>query len=120
MDILRITKANCRNCYKCLRECPVKSISFKHDQAEILDSDCIYCGHCLSVCPQKAKHINSELPDVKDMIHRGERVYVSLAPSFIAAFPDQDFASMTSTLKKLGFLHAEETAIGADMVTREY
>jgi len=120
MDILRITKANCKNCYKCLRECPVKSISFKHDQAEILDSDCIYCGHCLSVCPQKAKHINSELPDVKDMIHRGERVYVSLAPSFIAAFPDQDFASMTSVLKKLGFLHAEETAIGADMVTREY
>jgi len=120
MDILQITKANCQNCYKCLRECPVKSISFKHDQAEILDSDCIYCGHCLSVCPQKAKHINSELPDVKDMIHRGERVYVSLAPSFIAAFPDQDFASMTSALKKLGFLHAEETAIGADMVTREY
>ena len=120
MDILRITKANCKNCYKCLRECPVKSISFKHDQAEILDTDCIYCGHCLSVCPQKAKHINSELPDVQEMIRRGERVYVSLAPSFAAAFPDQDLSSMTSALKKLGFLYVEETAIGADVVTREY
>lgn len=120
MDILRITKANCKNCYKCLRECPVKSIGFKNDQAEILDADCIYCGHCLSVCPQKAKHINSELPDVKDMILRGERVYVSLAPSFVAAFPDHDFPAMTAALKKLGFLHVEETAVGADAVTREY
>lgn len=120
MDILRITKANCKNCYKCLRECPVKSIGFKHDQAEILDADCIYCGHCLSVCPQKAKHINSELADVKDMIRRGERVYVSLAPSFIAAYPEHDFPAMSAALKKLGFLHVEETAIGADEVTREY
>ena len=120
MDILRITKANCKNCYKCLRECPVKSIGFKHDQAEILDADCIYCGHCLSVCPQKAKHINSQLPDVQDMIHRGERVYVSLAPSFTAAFPDHDLSAMSAALKKLGFLYVEETAIGADVVTREY
>jgi len=120
MDILRTNKANCKDCYKCLRECPVKSIGFKHDQAAILDTDCIYCGHCLSVCPQKAKHINSEIPDVKDMIQSGERVYVSLAPSFIAAFPDHDFPAMTSALKKLGFIHVEETAVGADAVTREY
>jgi len=120
MDIIRIDKANCKNCYKCLRECPVKSVGFRHDQAELLDADCIYCGHCLSVCPQKAKHINSSLPDVKDMIRRGEKVYVSLAPSYAAAFPDTDFSAMSAALKSLGFAHVEETAVGADAVTREY
>jgi len=34
------------------------------------------------------------------MIRRGECVYVSLAPSFTAAFPEHDFAAMTSALKK--------------------
>jgi len=120
MEIIRIDKANCKNCYKCLRECPVKSVGFRHDQAELIDADCIYCGHCLSVCPQKAKHVNSELPDVRDMIARGERVYVSLAPAFAAAFPGCSFASISAALKKLGFLHVEETALGADIVTREY
>ncbi len=120
MDIIRVNKAHCKNCYKCLRECPVKSVGFRHDQAEIIDGDCIYCGHCLSVCPQNAKHIVSELPQVKEMIEKGERVYVSLAPAFAAAYPGTGFPAVSAALKKLGFLHVEETAIGADIVTREY
>jgi iron only hydrogenase large subunit-like protein len=98
----------------------VKSVGFRHDQAEIIDGDCIYCGHCLSVCPQNAKHIVSELPQVKEMIEKGERVYVSLAPAFAAAYPGIGFPALSAALKKLGFLHVEETAIGADIVTREY
>ena len=28
-DVLRLKKSNCKNCYKCIRHCPVKSIRYK-------------------------------------------------------------------------------------------
>jgi iron only hydrogenase large subunit-like protein len=85
-----------------------------------MESECIYCGTCLLVCPQNAKYINSDLPKVKSAIQSGEKLYVSLAPSYIAAFQGARIATISAALKKLGFAHVEETAIGAAVVTREY
>ena len=55
MDVLRFKQANCKNCYKCVRFCPVKSIRVYQGHAQIISSDCILCGNCVSVCPQHAK-----------------------------------------------------------------
>ena len=110
---LQLKKSNCKNCYKCIRNCDVKSISFQNDQAQIIDDDCVLCGKCTLICPQNAKQIQSDVQKVQSMIDRGEKVYVSLAPSFVAGFPQQSFAGVIKSLRRLGFAGVEETAIAA-------
>ncbi len=119
-DFLTLKKSNCKNCYKCIRHCPVKSIRFSGNQAHIIKDDCILCGHCFVACPQNAKQIVDDTEKVKVMLQTGEPVVVSLAPSFIANYPGVGIDSMREALKKLGFADAEETAIGATIVKTEY
>ena len=117
---LTLKKSNCKNCYKCIRHCPVKSIRFSGNQAHIINNECILCGHCFVVCPQDAKQIVDETEKVKVMLQSGEPVVASIAPSFIANYPGVGIAAMRRALKKLGFYDAEETAIGATIVKTEY
>lgn len=117
---LRLKKSNCKNCYKCIRHCPVKSIRFSAGQAHIIDDECILCGHCFVVCPQDAKQIVDDTEKVKVLIGSGNPVVVSLAPSFIANYSGVGIEAMREALGQLGFHDVEETAIGATMVKREY
>lgn len=119
-DCLMLKKSNCKNCYKCIRFCPVKSIRFSGNQAYIIGNECILCGHCFVVCPQDAKQIVDETEKVRVLLQGGAPVYVSLAPSFIANYEGVGIGSMQTALKKLGFCDAEETAVGATIVKNEY
>ena len=116
MEFLRLKKANCRNCYKCIRHCPVQAIRFSGEQAHIVTNECILCGECFVVCPQDAKEIVSGVEVVKALIQTGKRVVVSLAPSFIANYPNIGIEGMRKALKQLGFAEVEETAIGATII----
>lgn len=119
-DYLTLKKSNCKNCYKCIRHCPVKSIRFSANQAHIIGNECILCGQCFVVCPQNAKEIASEVERAKVLIQSGAPVYVSLAPSFIANYENIGIEGMRKALQKLGFKDVEETAIGAKIVKTEY
>lgn len=119
-EFLKLKKSNCKNCYKCIRHCPVKSIKFSGNQAHIVGNECILCGQCFVVCPQNAKEIADETERVKVFINSGAPVIASVAPSFIANYDGVGFEELKSALKKLGFYDAEETAIGATIVKREY
>lgn len=119
MDCLTLKKSNCKNCYKCIRHCPVKAIRFSGNQAHIIGDECILCGHCFVVCPQNAKEIVNETEKVK-VLMQSNPVYVSLAPSFIANYEGVGINAMRDALKKLGFADAEETAMGATVVKNEY
>ncbi len=119
-NCLTLKKSNCKNCYKCIRHCPVKSIRFSGNQAHIIGNECILCGQCFVVCPQNAKEIVDETEKAKVLIQSGEPVYVSLAPSFVANYDGVGIEPMRAALQKLGFADVEETAIGATMVKTEY
>ncbi|MBR6562961.1 MAG: histidine kinase [Clostridia bacterium] len=119
-NCLTLKKSNCKNCYKCIRYCPVKAIRFSGNQAHIIGNECILCGHCFVVCPQNAKEIVNETEKVRVLLQSGDPVIVSLAPSFIANYEGVGIKSMREALKKLGFYDVEETAIGATMVKNEY
>ena len=119
-NCLTLKKSNCKNCYKCIRHCPVKSIRFSGNQAHIIGNECILCGQCFVVCPQNAKQIVDEIEKVKVLLQGGEPVIVSLAPSFVANYDNVGIESMREALKKLGFFDVEETAIGATIVKKEY
>ena len=119
-NCLTLKKSNCKNCYKCIRHCPVKAIRFSGNQAHIIGNECILCGQCFVVCPQDAKQIVDETEKVKVFLQSPEPVIVSLAPSFIANYSGVGINSMRDALQKLGFYDVEETAIGATIVKKEY
>ena len=119
-NCLTLKKSNCKNCYKCIRHCPVKSIRFSGNQAHIIGNECILCGHCFVVCPQNAKEIVDGTEKARVLLQSGDPVVVSLAPSFIANYEGVGIESMRRALKKLGFFDVEETAIGATIVKNEY
>ncbi len=119
-EYLDFKKARCRDCYKCLRECPVKAIDVKDHQAKIIQDRCILCGRCTYICPQNAKKVHSEQEEVKKILTEGGRVIATVAPSFVSSFLVQDFSVFRLALGKLGFTYAEETAVGANAVVKEY
>ncbi len=116
---LELKESNCKNCYKCIRACPVKSIRFSDNQAHIIENECILCGQCHVVCPNDAKKIRNDVQKAKAAIKAGKTVIASLAPSFAANY-GVGFAAAKNALKALGFSDVEETAIGATIVKKEY
>lgn len=120
MSILQFKKANCKNCYKCVRYCPVKSISVREHQAQIIEDECILCGNCTVICPQKAKQDIRSVPEAQKLLGLGTGVVASIAPSFAAYFGLQSLEPLRQALKALGFDDAFETAEGAYLVKTEY
>lgn len=119
-EYLEFKKVQCKDCYKCLRSCPVKAIKVTNHQAQVIQDRCILCGKCISVCPQNAKMVHSELSNVLQMLRSGQQVVASVAPSFVSSFSINDFSVFQIALAKLGFSFAEETAVGAQEVVRQY
>ena len=120
VNYLEFKDARCKDCYKCLRECPVKAIEVFNHHAQIIDNRCILCGKCTRVCPQNAKRVHSERIEVENLLKDGGKVIASVAPSFVSSFGLDDFSTIKTALIKLGFFDAEETAIGAKAVSEEY
>ena len=111
-------KNECHDCYKCVRECYVKSIQIKDGSASVLADRCIACGHCVTVCPSNAKRIRYDVDKVKGIFATCKKVVVSLAPSWISVF-DYTKQQMITVLKALGFSDVSETALGAQEVSIE-
>ena len=99
---LTLKKSNCKNCYKCIRHCPVKSIRFSGNQAHIIGNECILCGQCFVVCPQNAKEIVDETEKVKVLLQSGSPVIASLAPSFVANYDGAGYGATQVSLPRGG------------------
>lgn len=117
---LQTQKSNCKNCYKCIRHCPVKSLRMTDGQAHIIHDECILCGECYVICPQNAKKIRNDVDKAQELIHSGCEVFVSLAPSYAAKYPHSNLSDIERALKQLGFAGVFETAVGAEIVKKEY
>lgn len=119
LKYLDFKEAKCKNCYKCLKNCPVKAIKIEDNQAKVIEDRCILCGNCTLICPQNAKNVHSELEEVKALL-KNNKVIASVAPSFISNFELNNFETINEALKEVGFFFAEETARGAKLVTEKY
>lgn len=111
-------RAECRDCYKCVRECPVKAIKIEDAHAAVVESLCTLCGHCVNICPMNAKKIRNDLSRAQLLVQRKKKVYVSLAPSYRSEFAEHPDARIIAGLMRLGFAGVSETALGAEEVSR--
>lgn len=124
VPVVSTNPARCRDCYRCVRTCPVKAVRVASGQAEVVPELCIECASCVRACPQKAKVVRDGLAPVKAALAAGRTVVASVAPSVAAYFPvDGDpaagltsFGPLAQALGQLGFAASGETAIGAAMV----
>ena len=124
MTFIERTPAKCKDCYKCLRECPVKAIQVVREgqspemHVKIIEDRCILDGKCISVCPQNAKLPRSDVKAVKMMFSRGYKVAATVAPSSLDCFRWMILLKMPSILRRLGFSTVSETAYGAELVAK--
>src|SRR5450759_203784 len=91
-------KRECQDCYKCVRNCPVKAIKVEGGYASVVPELCIVCGHCVEVCPNGAKKVRDDLAAARQLLAQKKLVYVSLAPSFITDFPNVKPAQLILSL----------------------
>jgi len=110
-------EAECQDCYRCLRQCPVKAIQVENGRATVVPELCIACGQCVAACPSHAKQVRSDLFPVFKLLRSQRPAYVSLAPSWVTEFPDVSPEAMIAALRKLGFSGVSETALGAQEVS---
>lgn len=133
-----IDKSKCVNCGQCAKVCPysaimnhkrpcetackIKAISMGEEGEATIDNDsCIACGACVYQCPFGAIVDKSFILDVVDLIKKSEdnrayRLYAVVAPSIASQFTYAKLGQVISGIKKLGFFHVVEAALGADMV----
>lgn len=119
-SILRFKKANCKNCYKCVRNCPVKAIRVINHQAQIIEDQCILCEKCTLVCPQNAKEEWDMIPNIQDFLQKGGKLLASLHPAYLAEFGSGSLRVLTEALKKLGISRVFEASEGAFLMKTQY
>lgn len=108
--------AECQDCYKCVRGCPVKAIKVEDHRASIIPDLCIHCGHCVDICPVEAKRVRDDLHKLKINISLNKKIVISLAPAWRSEFSRLKKQQMISALKLLGITEVSETALGAEEV----
>ena len=108
---------NCRDCYRCVRHCPVKAIQIKDAHAEIIYDRCTFCGTCVNECPNSVKVIRNDTDRVRMAFLSNRKVIVSLAPSYVSEFIGYE-ENFVRALYRLGFHAVSETAIGAALVSQ--
>ena len=117
-QVVYTNEARCRDCYRCVRVCPIKAIRIDDGQAFVDPDRCISCGTCVRECPQDAKMFRHDLDKAEELVAQHAFVAVSLAPSFAGVFEPAQYARIPSALRALGFEYVAETAVGAYLVAQ--
>ncbi len=134
----QIDKSKCVECGLCAKVCPysaisnnrrpcenackAKAISMSQTKAAQIDNGkCVGCGACVYQCPFGAIMDKSFLLDVIDLIKNSDGnkaypLYAVVAPSISSQFTYAKLGQVISGIKRLGFFHVVEAALGADMV----
>jgi len=118
-QVIYTNKAVCRDCYRCVRVCPVKAIKMYKGQAFVVEERCISCGTCVRECPQGAKTFRNDLEKAIRLISQGGFTAVTIAPSFVSIFGEWERKRLPSAMRKLGFNYVAETSIGAYYVAKK-
>ena len=113
-------KENCRKCYACVRNCPVKAIRVHRNYAEVISSRCIGCGNCVKSCSQKAKVIADHVGQCKRLLAAEIPPIAILGCSHPAFFNETRSGQLVTGLRRIGFAEVHEGAAGVDLLRDSY
>ena len=120
MDPIITVKENCRKCYACVRNCPVKAIRVDQNYAEVISDRCIGCGNCVKICSQKAKVIADHIGECRKLLEGEKKPIAILGCSHPAFFNDVNTGQLVTGLRRLGFSEVHEGAAGIDLLRDSY
>lgn len=118
-QVIFTNEARCRDCYRCVRVCPIKAIKVENNQACVDATRCISCGTCVRECPQGAKMYRRDISKAQEILKNERVVAASLAPAFAGVFEEWEYQRIPAALRCLGFKYVAETAVGAYLVARD-
>ncbi len=132
-----VDKSKCIECGKCTQVCPYSAIILQHrpcmvsckvkaisidenKKAKIDNEKCISCGACVYKCPFGAITDKSLVLDIIDILKKSEnntkyKVYAVIAPAIVSQCRFGRVTQVVTAIKKLGFYHVVEAALGADI-----
>jgi iron only hydrogenase large subunit-like protein/uncharacterized Fe-S cluster-containing protein len=116
--VLKTNEANCRDCYACVRACPVKAIRVNTGHAEIVPDLCILDGACVEACPQGAKQIEEHLSRTEALLASGPTAF-TVAPSIAAGFALHP-GIVAAALRRLGAVAVGETSETSGWISRRH
>jgi len=119
MTLLTTTPSHCRDCYKCLRSCPLKAIRICKGAVQIEERRCIFDGRCINFCPQGAIQAVGEVNRVKKYLHAHERVIASLSPTAALTFGGYP-EGIRNAFRRLGFAGVEYMEDAGAAMVKEY
>ena len=106
--MIRVTAKDCRDCYKCLRACPLKAVRIREGHAEVAQERCVYDGRCIPVCPQGAMYARDSLEQTKELLSANGRTAASVSPIAALAFGGAEgIAGLERALRGMGFAGME-------------
>lgn len=127
----------CKECGKCRAACPYEAISDvkrpcikackagaieinENRKAKIDNEKCIQCGSCVFMCPFGAIMDKSSIVDIINLLKNREeqnyKIYAVIAPAIASQFSYAKIGQVVNAIKRLGFHHVIEVALGADIV----
>lgn len=107
----------------CIRSCSANAIVVASDKKVYIDDNkCISCGACVYQCPFGAIVDKSFVVDTLKLIKESEnntkyKVYAIVAPAISSQFTNAKIEQVISGIEKIGFYHAIEVALGADITS---
>ncbi|MDD5945797.1 MAG: 4Fe-4S dicluster domain-containing protein [Clostridia bacterium] len=107
----------------CVRSCAIGAIQIdENKKAYIDDNKCVSCGSCVHMCPFGAIVDKPFILDVLKLLKESEnntkyKVYAIVAPAIGSQFTNARIEQVIAGIEKIGFYHAVEAALGADIVS---
>ncbi len=118
--LIQGTAEGCRECWACVRYCPVDAIRAVGGHPEVVAEKCIRCGSCVSACGNGGRVVRDDLPGVLGLLESGRPVVALLATEFVAALHPLKPPEIERKLEAAGFYSVESTFLGEEMVAEAY
>jgi two-component system NtrC family sensor kinase len=107
-------------CGRCVRDCPTNALMIEQGKVVLIESRCILCGSCYKYCPHGAVQTHTGLEKVLNALDSKEKIVACLDPTFPAVLDVGTPGQLVTALKKMGFQEVWESALGGDLISREY
>lgn len=106
----------------CIKACKAGALSINENKKASIDNEkCVQCGACVYACPFGAIMDKSYIVDVINLLkerknNKDLKIYAVIAPAIASQFSFATIGQVVNSIKKLGFHHVIEAALGADIV----
>lgn len=108
--IVENSRLSCRDCYRCIRVCPVNAIRVTRGRTYIEEDRCIRCGACVRECFIHVRNTASDFQQVQQHVKGNRFMVASIDPAFPALFGDWRTGRLAAALRELGFTAVHEVS----------